>query len=186
MTGLASRPSRQLKKRSNPSCMQQGTGIYSPIRYTSCSRSLRPGQFHDWKRYISIHARNERMRGNLKENLSLLLFLFVAAVVLWFILSRMRFLVFIPVSLGGFILFVIVVLLSCTLCWSTCSNGHGNSPAERCLFAGSRGRVKSEFFFRLTLVNGPPPGWPLAAGACIACGGVGADHPRKIYPVHRS
>ncbi len=51
------------------------------------------------------------MRGKLKENLSLLLFLFVAAVVLWFILSRMRFLVFIPVSLGGFILFVIIVIV---------------------------------------------------------------------------
>ncbi|HPH35358.1 MAG TPA: hypothetical protein PLU94_07695 [Methanoregulaceae archaeon] len=51
------------------------------------------------------------MRRSLKENLSLLLFLFVAAVVLWFILSRMRFLVFIPVSLGGFILFVIVVIV---------------------------------------------------------------------------
>ena len=51
------------------------------------------------------------MQGKLKENLSLLLFLFVAAVVLWFILSRMRFLVFIPVSLGGFILFVIIVIV---------------------------------------------------------------------------
>ena len=51
------------------------------------------------------------MRGKLKENLSLLLFLFVAAVVLWFILSRMRFLVFIPVSLGGFILFVIILIV---------------------------------------------------------------------------
>ncbi|HPM62305.1 MAG TPA: hypothetical protein PK955_07490 [Methanoregulaceae archaeon] len=51
------------------------------------------------------------MRRSLKENLSLLLFLFVAAVVLWFILSRMRFLVFIPVSLGGFILFVIIVIV---------------------------------------------------------------------------
>jgi len=111
MTGLASRPSRQLKKQSNLSCIPQGTGRYSPIRYTSCSRSPCFGQFHDWKRYISIHARNERMRRSLKENLSLLLFLFVAAVVLWFILSRMRFLVFIPVSLGGFILFVIVVIV---------------------------------------------------------------------------
>ncbi|OPZ44170.1 MAG: hypothetical protein BWY93_00725 [Euryarchaeota archaeon ADurb.BinA087] len=51
------------------------------------------------------------MREKTRENLSLLLFLFVVAVVLWFILSRMRFLVFIPVSLGGFILFVIVVIV---------------------------------------------------------------------------
>ncbi|HNS82126.1 MAG TPA: hypothetical protein PKL26_00095 [Methanolinea sp.] len=51
------------------------------------------------------------MREKTRENLSLLLFLFVVAVVLWFILSRMRFLVFIPVSLGGFILFVIIVIV---------------------------------------------------------------------------
>ena len=63
------------------------------------------------KRYISIYTRNERMREKTRENLSILLFLLVAAVVLWFILSRMRFLVFIPVSLGGFILFVIIVIV---------------------------------------------------------------------------
>ena len=51
------------------------------------------------------------MREKTRENLSILLFLLVAAVVLWFILSRMRFLVFIPVSLGGFILFVIIIIV---------------------------------------------------------------------------
>lgn len=51
------------------------------------------------------------MRGRMRDNLSLLLFLFVTAVVLWFILSRLRFIVFIPVSLGGFILFVIAIIV---------------------------------------------------------------------------
>jgi hypothetical protein len=41
---------------------------------------------------------------------SILLLVLIAVAVLWFVLSRLHFVVFIPLSLGGFILLVIGVI----------------------------------------------------------------------------
>lgn len=51
------------------------------------------------------------MQERMKDNLSILLLAFVAVIVLWFILSRLQFVVFIPVTLGGIILFTLGVII---------------------------------------------------------------------------
>jgi hypothetical protein len=50
------------------------------------------------------------MRDGKKNNASILLLAFIVLIVLWFVLSRLHFVVFIPLSLGGFILLVIGVI----------------------------------------------------------------------------
>jgi hypothetical protein len=73
-----------------------------------------------------ITALPERM----KDNISILLLVIGIVIVLWFILSRLQFVVFIPVSLGGMILFtlgVIVVLISYS---NTSSSARDNPPRQ--------------------------------------------------------
>lgn len=47
----------------------------------------------------------------MRGNLSILLLVLVAGGVLWVVLSRLHFVFFIPVSLGGLLLFVIGVIV---------------------------------------------------------------------------
>ena len=47
----------------------------------------------------------------LKNILALLLFLTIVAIVLWFILSRLLIVVFIPVSFWGAVIFVLVLIV---------------------------------------------------------------------------
>jgi hypothetical protein len=52
------------------------------------------------------------MRYSNKNILGLLLFLAIVAIVLWFILSRLLIVVFIPVSFWGAVIFVLVIIVA--------------------------------------------------------------------------
>lgn len=56
-------------------------------------------------------ARFTIMHSRIKDGLSVLLVLIVIAIVLWFILSRLRIVMFIPVSFGGAVLFLLGTLV---------------------------------------------------------------------------
>jgi len=47
------------------------------------------------------------MRNRVKDRLSILLLAIIAVIVLWFVLSRLQFVVFIPISLWGMMLFIL-------------------------------------------------------------------------------
>jgi len=51
------------------------------------------------------------MRDGTKNNASILLLAFIVLIVLWFVLSRLHFVVFIPLSMGGFILIVLSAIV---------------------------------------------------------------------------
>ena len=51
------------------------------------------------------------MQDGTKNNASILLLAFIVLIVLWFVLSRLHFVVFIPLSLGGFILIVLGIIV---------------------------------------------------------------------------
>ena len=65
------------------------------------------------------------------------------------------------------------------------------SPVSRCillmcLLTVLCGETESNCYLHTNSVIEPPPGRPSGAAACIAHGGVGADSPHKMYPVHKS
>ena len=47
------------------------------------------------------------MRHRIRDNLSILLLAVIVVIVLWFVLSRLRFVVFIPISLWGMMLLIL-------------------------------------------------------------------------------
>jgi fatty acid desaturase len=57
-------------------------------------------------------ARSSGMRSGMKDKLAVLLLLLITIIVLWFILSRLMIVVFIPVSFRGAVLFVLVLIVA--------------------------------------------------------------------------